>query len=128
MKKYILDTHVAIWAVGDKVKLSNTAKSIIDDVTIPLCVSITSAWEIAIKISRGKLSFCGGSSSFLSHMRNNGIEIIGVEGVYIEKLESLPFIHKDPFDRLIISTVIEEGLTLITADEDIQKYDIPWIW
>ena len=55
--KYLLDTHTAIWALGDKAKLSEKAKAIIDDVSIPLCVSIISAWEIAIKVSVGKLNF-----------------------------------------------------------------------
>ena len=63
--KYLLDTHTAIWALGSKTKLSQAAKAIIDDVSLSLCVSIISAWEIAIKISIGKLNFVGGSAFFL---------------------------------------------------------------
>ena len=71
--KYLLDTHTAIWALGEKEKLSVKAKSIIDDTTIPLYISIVSAWEIAIKVSLNKLNFIGGSSFFLEKMRRNGI-------------------------------------------------------
>ena len=60
--KYLLDTHTAIWALGNKTKLSETVKTIIDDVSISLCVSRISAWELAIKISIGKSNFVGGSA------------------------------------------------------------------
>jgi len=125
---YLLDTHTAIWALGDKDKLSERTKSIIDEVSIPLCVSIISAWEIAIKVSVGKLEFFGGSKFFLEKMRHNGIEVLDVKDNHIERLEALPFIHKDPFDRLLISTAVEEGLTIMTVDENIRKYDVAWVW
>ena len=126
--KYLLDTHTAMWALGEKAKLSFTAKSIIDDVSIPLCVSIVSAWEIAIKKSIGKLDFVGGSGFFLEKMEKNGIEILDLKGLYINNVENIPFYHRDPFDRILISTALSEGLTIITADENIQKYNVLWIW
>ena len=126
--KYLLDTHTAIWALGEKEKLSNRAKSIIDDVSIPLYVSIVSAWEIAIKISLKKINFVGGSNLFLEKMHRNGIEVLDLKGAYFKTIENLPFIHRDPFDRIIIATSLIENLTIITADENIQKYDVLWIW
>ena len=126
--KYLLDTHTAIWALDDKTKLSEKAKTIIDDVSISLCVSIISAWEIAIKVSIGKLNFIGGSASFLVEMQKNGLELLDIKGSHIKKVEKIPFHHRDPFDRLLISTALDEDLTIITADENIQKYDINWIW
>ena len=126
--KYLLDTHTAIWALGEKDKLSGSAKAIIDDLSAPLCVSIASAWEIAIKVSIGKLKFGGGSDFFLEKMRKNGIEILDLRGAHIKHVESVPFHHRDPFDRILISTALAEGLTILTADENIQKYDVQWIW
>jgi len=126
--KYILDTHTAIWALEDKTKLSQNVKSIIDDISIPLCISIISAWEIAIKVSAGKLDFTGGSKTFLEKIRHNDIEVLDIKGAYIEQLETLPFIHRDPLDRLIISTALSENLTVLTIDDNIHKYDVPWIW
>ena len=125
---YLLDTHTAIWALGEKTKLSATAKSVIEDIAVPLCVSVISAWEIAVKMSIGKLIFAGGSEFFLEKMRQNGIEILNLESSHIKHVENLPFHHRDPFDRLLISIVLAEGLTILTADENIHKYDIPWAW
>ena len=126
--KYLLDTSTAIWALGDKAKLSKRAMMIIDDVSISLCVSIVSAWEIAIKVSIGKLDFVGGSASFLNEMRINGIELLSIKDVHLEYVEGLPFIHRDPFDRLIIATAKADTLTIITSDDNIQNYDVPWLW
>ena len=126
--RYLLDTHTAIWALGDKARLSETAKSIIDDVSIPLYVSVASAWEVAIKVSIGKLNFVGGSAFFLEKMQYNGIEILAIADSHLEHLEKLPFIHRDPFDRLLIATAKSENMIILTADENIQKYDTPWVW
>jgi len=126
--KYLLDTHVAKWALDDATKLSDTAKLIISDTSLHLCVSLVSAWEIAIKISVGKLSFAGGSAFFIDKLHQFGVEILHVESTHIETVESLPLIHRDPFDRILISTAITDSMTLITADENIHKYDVPWIW
>ena len=68
--KFLLDTHVAIWALGYKDKLSKNVKAIFDDLSVPLFVSIISAWEIAIKVSIGKLNFTDGSAFFLEKMRS----------------------------------------------------------
>ena len=126
--KYLLDTHTAIWALENKENLSATVKTIIDDTTIPLCVSIASAWEIAIKVSIGKLNFAGGSAFFLEKMRNNGIEVLTINDSHIQFVENLPFIHRDPFDRLLIATALSENLTIITADDNIHKYNLSWVW
>jgi len=126
--KYLLDTHTAIWALGDKQKLSKNAIEIIDNTSVPLYVSITSAWEIVIKVSVNKLKFHGGAEFFLNTMQKNGIELLGVESAYIKQLEKLPLIHKDPFDRLLIATSLSENMTLITKDDNIQKYNVQWIW
>ena len=126
--RYLLDTQAAIWALDNKEKLSETAKAVIDDVSLSLCISIVSAWEIAIKVSICKLRFVGGSAAFLEKMRHNGIELLDIKSSCVEHVESLPFIHRDPFDRMIISTAIAEGLTIVTADKNIQKYDVLWVW
>ena len=126
--KYLLDTHTAIWALEDKSKLSDSAKAIIDDVSIPLYVSIASAWEIAIKVSIGKLTFTGGSVSFLEKMIHNGVELLNIEKSHLEYLERLPFIHRDPFDRLIVAAAKTDSLAIVTSDDNIQKYDVQCVW
>jgi len=126
--KYLLDTHTALWALDDKAMLSKTTKTILDDVSIPLYVSIVSAWEVAIKVSINKLDFFGGSEAFLEKMQQNGVELLSLKGSYLKQVETIPFHHRDPFDRLIIATAITENITIITADENIHKYDVSWIW
>jgi PIN domain nuclease of toxin-antitoxin system len=76
----------------------------------------------------GKYRFNGGFSAFNKLVESNGFSSIPIQTEYMERLIDLPLIHRDPFDRLIISTSIAEGLTIITADENIQRYNVNWIW
>jgi len=130
MTKYLLDTHTAIWALlGDDEKLSARARDIIADKTVELAVSIASAWEIAIKISKGgKITDMSGVAVFIDKLRENGVEILGITAEEVKIVESLPFIHNDPFDRIIIATAKSNGLTLISVDKNVCKYDIPCVW
>jgi len=91
-------------------------------------LSSVSLWEIAIKSSLGKLELKSPFERLLADLSSTNIIILQIEDVYLKKLTMLPFIHKDPFDRLLISTALVEELTIITTDENIQKYDVPWIW
>ena len=126
--RYLLDTHVALWLFEGNEKLSQEARNIIFNAESEVYISIVSAWEVAIKVSLNKLDFEGGSEVFLSSVKIYNMDLLGVKGEYITVVEKLPYIHRDPFDRLIVSTALVEGLTIITADENIQKYDVPWVW
>ena len=126
--KYLLDTHAALWLFEGSEKLSQTAQDIIFDDENEIYISILSAWEVAVKVSLSKLDFDGGSEAFLSASENNSIDLLGVQGEYIRIVEKLPYIHRDPFDRLIISTALSENMTIITIDENIRKYGVSWIW
>ena len=126
--KYLLDTHAALWLFEGNEKLPQTAQDIICDLENEIYVSILSAWEVAIKVSLNKLDFDGGSAAFLSAIEANNIDLVGLKGEYVRIVEKLPYIHRDPFDRLIISTALSEDMTIITIDENIQKYAVAWIW
>ena len=128
--KYLLDTHTAIWALlGNDEKLSAKVKEIIADRTVELAVSIASAWEIAIKISKGgKITDMSGVAVFIEKLHENGVEILGVTTKEVKIVEALPFIHNDPFDRVIIATAKNYGLMLISADENVRKYDVACVW
>ena len=128
--KHLLDTHAAIWALlGNDEKLSVNAKNIIADRKVELAVSIASAWEIAIKISKGgKIADLSGVAVFIDKLRENGIEFLGVTDEEVRIVESLPFIHNDPFDRIIIATAKNYGITLVSADENVRKYDVACVW
>ena len=128
--KHLLDTHTAIWALlGNDEKLSVKATDIIADRTVELSVSIASAWEIAIKISKGReITDMSSVAVFIDKLHENGIKILGVTAEEVKIVESLPFIHNDPFDRIIIATAKNYGLTLISADENVRKYDVACVW
>ena len=127
--KLLIDTHIALWLFNEHEKLSANVKNYLLDETNELNISIVSAWEVAIKSSLGKLGdFKGGVKTFLSAINNHPIELLPVSIQHVILVESLPFIHRDPFDRLLIATAISEHMSIITVDENIQKYDVPVIW
>jgi PIN domain nuclease of toxin-antitoxin system len=64
----------------------------------------------------------------LGSIKTRDFDLLHIENEYLKGLAALPFIHKDPFDRMLIATAFVEGLTIITADDNIQKYDVAWIW
>ena len=126
--KYLLDTHVVLWVAENSSNLSAKAKEVVLDVSATKYVSIVSAWEIAIKLGTKKLELIGGLPEFFRMIDDNGFFMLSVERDYLRQIPTLPDYHKDPFDRLLISTAIAEDLTLVTIDESIHKYDVRWIW
>lgn len=127
--KILLDTHTILWWVNDHENLSQTAKSILLTKDNELYLSIASAWEVAIKVSLKKLTcFNSGVKDFLRKIDILPISLFPIKPGHVEIVEILPFIHRDPFDRIIISAAKAEGMTILTADKNIHKYDVPTIW
>ncbi|MDR0472972.1 MAG: type II toxin-antitoxin system VapC family toxin [Treponema sp.] len=85
-------------------------------------LSIASAWEVAIKIGIGKLDIDGRTADFINDAQTNEITFLPIKPAHLTAYESLPMIHRDHFDRLLVATALAEQLTIITADEDIAKY------
>jgi len=119
--KYLLDTHIVLWFLKGE-KLSEKTKELIQNGEN--YISVVSLWEVAIKMNLNKFSFNGGFKAFRELVANNGFNVLAIKDEYMERLFDLPFIHRDPFDRLLIATAAVENMTVITADENIQKYDI----
>ena len=127
--KLLLDTHVAIWLSNKPEKLSGKVKALLLDNENTLYISVVSAWKVAIKASIGKLpEFDGGVKEFLTEMEENPVVLLPVEKQHVVTVETLPFHHRDPFDRLLVAVAKTEGMTILTADENIYKYNAPWIW
>ena len=125
---YILDTHVLLWSMFESAKLSQSAQEILMDRKSRRFVSISSMWEIAIKNRIGKLPLPNGLANVFSTVEKRGYGILAVDQQHIEIYNTLPLLHRDPFDGIIVATALLEDMTIITADENIQKYDVPWIW
>ena len=126
--KYLLDTHAVIWYFENSAKLSPTAEKLIDTDANIKYIHTVSLWEIAIKMNLGKLNLKIPLNEFLNIIKNRDFHILQIEDEYLNGLSILPYIHKDPFDRLLIATALAEDLTIITIDENIQIYDVKWIW
>ena len=125
--KYLLDTNIALWLFEGDDGLSQTARDIIYDAGNEIYISIASAWEVAIKTSINKLDFEGGVSALLTAIEANNIDLLGVKGEHLKIVEKLPLIHRDPFDRLIVSAAFSESMTVMTSDENIANYAVPCI-
>ena len=126
--RYLLDTHVIIWLAKDSPELPIGIINIVKQLENDMYISSVSLWEITIKMSLGKLGLKLPLDKLLNDLKTSGFNILQIEDEYLKKLSALPFIHKDPFDRIIISTALAENLTIITIDENIQRYDVSWIW
>jgi len=124
---FLLDTHALLWFLSDDPKLPAVVKTTIESEQV-LGVSIASFWEIAIKESIGKLSLPAPIMVLMEDCEKLGFFILPIRAVHLALLNSLPKIHGDPFDRLLICQAKAEGFTLITADENVLKYDVPTLW
>ena len=126
--KYLLDTHAVIWYFENSAKLSPTAEKLIDTDANIKYIHAVSLWEISIKMNLGKLNLKIPLNELLNIIKNRDFNILQIENEYLNGLAALAYIHKDPCDRLIIATALAEDLTIITVDENIQKYHVSWIW
>ena len=124
---YLLDTHAMLWYLRDSPELSASAHSLIDKAEY-VAVSIASFWEIAIKQSIGKMQFCMTIPELESLCLDRDIQVLPIQSVVLEQIKSLPKIHGDPFDRLIIAQAQIGKMTIITRDRMIPQYHVPTIW
>jgi len=126
--RYLLDTHTLLWYFHKSNRLPNSILATIECADIQKFVSVASLWEFAIKHSTGKLRFEGGISAFWKMVIANEFGILQINEPYLIKLSALPFLHRDPFDRLLVATAIVEDMTILTADESIHQYDVKCVW
>src|ERR1051325_3905044 len=121
---WLLDTCTFLWAAADPDKLSARAKEICEDPQNSLLVSVVSAWEILIKAQKGMLDVPRPVVEWCTEQAA-GLQVRWLElGTrHLTKLESLPHIHKGPFDRLIVAQSMAEGCSLVTCDKILELYD-----
>lgn len=120
----LLDTHAFLWFLSGDESISVTARRAIEKSYNQNFVSIASLWEIAIKISLNKLSLNGNFSDLERLIHENGFKVLPLEFEDTFLITSLPFHHRDPFDRIIISQSINRKLNLISKDNQFEKYGI----
>lgn len=126
--KILLDTHTTIWFLEGDNKLSPKVRTIIENEDTTNFVSIVSIWELAIKVSLNKITFLKGFNHFLELIKKNGFIILPVTINDSLILSSLDFIHRDPFDRMLVAQCKNNELPLATTDRHLPKYGITTIW
>ncbi len=120
--KFLVDTHILIWAVLNSSKLSDRARAVLNQADGEYCFSAASIWEIALKRMKHPdqfpVSACEARELFISA----GFEELSVSSSHCAEVESLPPIHGDPFDRILIAQALREGMKLVTHDRMVVQY------
>ena len=123
----LLDTHVYYWFICGDNHLPNSIKDQIEEEE-HVFISAATFWEMAIKASIGKIKLPASVSTLMKDCEACQFKILPVLGSHLDHLETLPWIHRDPFDRLLICQAQAENLTLVTKDENIWKYSVKTLW
>ncbi|MDM8521694.1 type II toxin-antitoxin system VapC family toxin [Anaerolineales bacterium HSG6] len=127
--KFLLDTHSFLWFVEGDTKLSVTARTLIEERTNQPLLSIASIWEMAIKISIGKLQLTQPIEQHIPyHMQTNDVTLLGIDIAHVVIVATLPYHHRDPFDRLLIAQAIHEQIPIISIDTAFDDYGVHRLW
>ena len=120
--KLLLDTHILLWVAGSPEKLSESTRSLLSSPDNSLFFSAVSIWEIVIKLVLGRKDFKADPYRLRKLLVSNGYAEISVTAEHALKVDSLPPLHKDSFDRLLLAQARVEGMRLVTADSQITQY------
>lgn len=127
--RLLLDTHTFIWFIINSPRLSLIVKSLIENENNEKLLSAASIWEIAIKQSSGRLSFGIPFKEFLEQQLSvNSIDLLDIKIDHLVVIATLPFHHRDPFDRLLIAQAMVEDLPILSADSSFDAYSINRLW
>ena len=129
MTRYLLDTHTFLWLASDDARLSDECKRVYLDAGSDLYLSVASVWEMALKVSLGKLVLGRPLRRLLEIATNEqSIRLLNISPEHALQVESLPFHHRDPFDRLIIAQSLIEGFPVVGRDEAFDAYGVTRVW
>lgn len=123
--KLLLDTHLLLWAAGSPDKLSDAARLLLEDPQNTLFFSAANIWEVSIKSNLGRTDFNADARLLRRGLLDNGYQELAITSEHAVYVESLPLIHKDPFDRILIAQATVEAISLLTADSVLEHYPGP---
>jgi PIN domain nuclease of toxin-antitoxin system len=127
--RVLVDTHAFLWWILDDAALSRRARETIASPENECLLSAASGWEMAIKVSIGKLELDGTVERFVPHhLAVNGFRELPVELRHAAGVARLPLLHRDPFDRLLVSQALVENLAIVSADPVFRRYGVKRIW
>jgi PIN domain nuclease of toxin-antitoxin system len=123
--KLLLDTQILLWAAGQPERLSAAARKLLNNPRNELLFSAASLWEIAIKSSLGRSDFSVEPRLLRRGLLDNGYIELPITSEHAVSIDTLPSVHKDPFDRLLLAQALSEGVTLVTGDALLARYPGP---
>ena len=123
--KLLLDTHLLLWAAGEPKRLSKQARTLIGNPDNELLFSAASLWEVAIKRRLGREDFKVDARLLRRGLLDNGYSELPIISDHVVATESLPLLHRDPFDRILVAQATVEGVTLLTTDSQVSQYAGP---
>ena len=123
--KFLLDTHLLLWAAGEPERLPAEARKLLEAPEHELVFSAASLWEVAIKSGLGREDFKVDASVLRRGLVENGYLELPIAGDHVVAVTSLPMLHRDPFDRLLVAQAQVEGITLLTSDPVVAGYPGP---
>ena len=127
--KILLDTHIFLWLITDNDRLSDKSKQAFINSDNELFFSIASYWEICIKISIGKLKLSKNWDKIIKdELMVNSVKLLPISTEHCFQITQLPFHHRDPFDRIIISQAIIEKMHIMTIDSYFSQYEVNIVW
>ena len=127
--KFLLDTHALLWLIDNDPRVSATVISLYLNTDNQRYFSTASIWEIAIKVSIGKLKIKDTLERFVDeHIWRNAIDILPIKTTHLYQIPNLQHYHRDPFDRLLISQCLDEKIPILSADTILDKYGVRRIW
>ena len=126
--RLLLDTHTFLWFLNGDAMLSAKARKLIENADYEKYISIAAFWEIAIKHSLGKLQLDVPFDELKKECIKNGFRILPITFEDTARLRTLPFHHRDPFDRIILSQAMENELTLVSRDTVFHSYNHSLVW
>jgi PIN domain nuclease of toxin-antitoxin system len=118
----LLDTHLVLWAAFEPPRLSRKAAKLIADRETPLAFSLATLWELAIKTSLGRPDFSVDVRRLREGLLQEGFVELPIRAEHLFRLATLPWLHRDPFDRLLVAQALEDKITLLTADRVLLGY------
>ncbi len=118
----LLDTHLILWAAFAPERLSAKASRQLRSREVPLIFSLASLWEVAIKTSLARPGFSVDVKLLHGALISEGFAELPIQPAHLARVAGLPWIHRDPFDRLLVAQALEERLTLLTSDAALKPY------
>jgi len=127
--RLLLDTHSFLWFVSGNPQIRSSARMLIEDVSNQPFLSVASLWEMAIKMSLGKLSLGQPFETLIPQQLSlNGIALLGITISHTAVVARLPFHHRDPFDRLLVAQAMTEQMSIVSGDTAFDAYAVTRLW